>query len=164
VLVFLSLYLTGSGSYIEMLLPNVLVALLIPAIGAAYGVFFFHWMFESERAAPYADYGVFIWLVSAVVSLFYSVIALGLVYALVQSLQQILEAQTSDPAAPATGIVAALAFAVTTPLWYGLEVVVEFFKPNASLDIALWFPLSMICCWLGKRAGMRARQRAEAGS
>ena len=149
-LVFINIYLTGDR-YVEMLMPDALMALLIPAIGAAYGVFFFHWMFESERVAPYPDYGVFIWLVSAVVSMFYAVIVLGLTYALVQSAEVIL----ADPSHPPSAMTTA-ALMVVEPLWLGLAMVVDFFQPHTGLNIALWFPLTIFCCAMGKRVGLRA--------
>jgi hypothetical protein len=161
VVVAIDVYLTGA-SYAQTLTPRLLVALLVPGIGAAYGVFFFHWMFESGRAAPYADYGVFIWLVSAVVSLFYCVILFGLVYAVTDSAVSALISALGPEQAQNKFALATLH--VVLPFWSGQQALVEFFEPITGLNIALWIPLCMICCWGGKKAGLRAAGQAAAVS
>ncbi|MDQ0393205.1 hypothetical protein [Labrys monachus] len=153
VLVVLDIHLTGAD-YAQTLTPALLAALLVPGIGAAYGVFFFHWMFESGRAAPYPDYGVFIWLVSAVVSLFYSAILFGLVYAITDSVVDVLASSLGPEQSQNRLVLTALH--VLLPFWTGQKALVEFFEPITGLNIALWFPLCMLCCWAGKRTGLRA--------
>ena len=152
-LVVLDIYLTD-GSYGDTLTPGFLVALLVPGIGAGYGVFFFHWMFESGRAAPYPEYGVFMWLVSTVVSLFYCVILFGLVYAITDSAVGALISALGPE--QAQNKLALTALHILLPFKSGQDALAEFFKPIAGLNIALWFPFCMICCWAGKRAGLRA--------
>jgi len=152
VLVLVDIYLTG-GDFRLMTDPFFLMAVLFPAVGAAYGVFFFHWMFESGHVATYPDYGIVVWFISSIVALFYSVIFFGLIYAITDS--AVHAAIDAWMAEPQPGFAATVTSQVLAPFGYGFDALIELFKQMAGVNIALWIPLAMMCCWYGRKAGMR---------
>jgi hypothetical protein len=119
------------------------LSVLIPALGAAYGIFFFQWLFESGRAgADYAaDYSFGIWLISSVVSIVYMGIFAGFAVLIPYSITVL----------PGFFPVPARAFAIR------MIEATDYFEPFLWRSIGLFVLLEIIACAYGKKEGLRRR-------
>lgn len=114
------------------------LATALPALGAAYGIFFFHWLFESERSAPYADYGFGIWLISSLASLIYLAVFAGLGAMLAYGLQKL------DLLGSTVQVIASR-----------MTLTSDYFEPIVGRNLTLFVLLEIFACAYGKKHGMR---------
>lgn len=119
------------------------LAVVLPALGAAYGIFFFHWLFESERSAPYADYGFGIWLISSLASLIYLAVFAGLGAILPYGLQKL------DLFGSTVQVIASR-----------MTLASDYFEPIVGRNLILFVLLEIFACAYGKKHGMRVRKQA----
>ncbi|PRH85071.1 hypothetical protein C5L14_24350 [Labrys okinawensis] len=124
-----------------------MLAIALPAMGAAYGIFFFHWLYESERSVPYADYGFGIWLISSLASLIYMAVFAGLGALLPYGLERLeLFGNTVQMVASR------------------MTLASDYFEPVVGRNLALFVLLEVFACAYGKKEGMRLRaSRPDAG-
>jgi hypothetical protein len=115
------------------------ISILIPAVGAAYGIFFFHWLFESERAATYPDYSFGIWLISSVVSIVYMGIFAGFAALIPYTI-------TLSPGIFPPGMRTFAAHMIGS---------VDYFEPFLWRSIGMFIILEIFACAYGKKEGMR---------
>lgn len=130
-------YIWGASDTMQAAI--LLTSIFIPAVGAAYGIFFFHWLFESERAAPYPDYGFAIWLISAVVSIVYMGIFAGFGILIPYTVTVM----------PSVFPTVARAFAVR------MIGSADYFEPFLWRSIGMFIILELFACAYGKKEGMR---------
>jgi len=123
----------------EQQIAVLLLGIFIPALGAAYGIFFFHWLFESERAAAYPDYSFGIWLISSLVSIVYMGIFAGFAVLIPYTIMQF----------PSVFPVAARAFAAH------MMGAADYFTPFLWRSIGMFVVLEVFACAYGKKEGMR---------
>jgi hypothetical protein len=121
------------------------VSIFIPAVGAAYGIFFFHWLFESERAATYPDYSFGIWLISSVVSIVYMGIFAGFAALIPYSI-------TLFPGVFPTELRVFAAHMIGSA---------DYFEPFLWRSIGMFIVLDIFACAYGKKEGMRYYKPAE---
>lgn len=149
-----SALLTVAAAYVVLLadfyfwgLPDgeqiavLLLSIFIPAIGAAYGIFFFHWLFESRRAGTNyaADYSFGIWLISSLVSIVYMGIFAGFAVLIPYTV-------TLLPNVFPTPIRAFAAHMIGAS---------NYFEPFLWRSIGMFIILEIFACAYGKREGMR---------
>ncbi|WP_448952041.1 hypothetical protein [Labrys neptuniae] len=123
-----------------------MLAIAVPALGAAYGIFFFHWLFESERSSPYADYSFGVWLLSSLASLIYMAVFAGFGALIPYAVQS-------------TALFGDAAQVIASQM----TLATDYFEPVIGRNLALFVLLELFACAYGKKEGMRVHQpRASA--
>ena len=139
VVLFVDFYLWSYPGWTQAV--ALMLAIVLPALGAAYGIFFFHWLFESEHSAPYADYGFGIWLISSLASLIYMAVFAGLGALIPYGLERLeLFGDTVQMIASR------------------MTLASDYFEPIVGRNLALFVLLEIFACAYGKKHGMRLRR------
>jgi hypothetical protein len=145
VVLFADFYFWGlpDGQQVAVLL----LSIFIPAIGAAYAIFFFHWLFESGRAGTnYAtDYSFAVWLLSSVVSIVYMGIFASFSVLIPYTMTLM----------PGLFPAAIRSFAVR------LIGASDYFEPFLWRSIGMFIVLEIVACTYGKQEGLRYRRRRQ---
>lgn len=157
VVLFADFHFWGMPDWLQMV--ALLIGTFIPALGAAYGIFFFQWLFESERVAPYPDYSFGIWVISSLVSIVYMGVFAGFAALIPYGLAQLPWLSPDQ-----YGVYPALIVGEIKVIASEMMRSLDYFEPFLWRSIGMFVVLEIFACSYGKRLGMRSyrpREQAE---